>query len=28
MKIAYRFSTEQRGNMKLGVLWFKNSTSC
>jgi len=28
MKNAYRFSTEQQGNMKLGILWFKKSTSC
>jgi len=28
MKNAYRVSTEQHGNMKSGVLWSKNSTSC
>jgi len=28
MKNAYFVSTEQHGNMKLGVLWSKNSTSC
>jgi len=28
MKNAYHVSTEQHGNMKSGVLWYKNSTSC
>jgi len=28
MKNAYRVSTEQHGNMKSGVMWSKNSTSC
>jgi len=28
MKNVYRVSTEQHRNMKLGVLWSKNSTSC
>jgi len=28
MKNAYRVSTEQHENMKSGVLWSKNSTSC
>jgi len=28
MKNVYRVSTEQHGNMKSGVLWSKNSTSC
>jgi len=28
MKNAYHVSTEQHGNMKSGVLWSKNSTSC
>jgi len=28
MKNAYRVSTEQHRNMKSGVLWSKNSTSC
>jgi len=28
MKNAYCVSTEQHGNMKSGVLWSKNSTSC
>jgi len=28
MKNAYPVSTEQHGNMKSGVLWSKNSTSC
>jgi len=27
-KYAYCVSTEQHGNMKSGVLWSKNSTSC
>jgi len=25
---AYRVSTEQHGNMKSGIFWSKNSTSC
>jgi len=28
MKNAYCVSTEQHGNMKLGVLRYKNLTSC
>jgi len=28
MKNAYRVSTKQHRNMKSGVLWSKNSTSC
>jgi len=28
MKNAYCVSTEQHGNMKSGILWSKNSTSC
>jgi len=28
MENAYRVSTEQHGNIKSGVLWSKNSTSC
>jgi len=28
MKNAYRVGTEQHGNMKSGVLWSKNLTSC
>jgi len=28
MNNAYRVSTEQHGNMKSGVLWSQNSTSC
>jgi len=28
MKNAYRVSTEQHRNMKSGVLWSQNSTSC
>jgi len=28
MKNAYRIISDQHGNIKSGVLWSKNSTSC